>query len=505
MNSYPRNTTLARLGDGRLAIGVFVLVSLCLFIAALTRDMRLPLWTDELLTLFMSQQPTVSDLFTAIREGADGQPPLYDLIVRGLRPVLVTDSLRVRLPSTIGFFLMCVCVFVFVRKRLPALYAMLAALVAVRLAWPYSFEGRAYGIVLGCVSLALVCWQAAVQTGSMRAHAGLTLSLACAIAFHYFAVFVVCGFLAAGSIRWWKLRKIEFRLLTALILPLMIIPLHLPFIRASQPFQKYFWSKAKLSTLYSYYLETLSPLAVVILLSALCALFVVAWRIRRPQLPVLADYPLWTDEWIVGLGLVILPGVVIVTTLLTSQAFIDRYVLWSAIGVGVCLALALHKLVHGNRSVAVVVVLPLLLWCMETAFKAAIEPPRFRYAGDLPLVIQNIPSEPKPVVITYDHAFMELWFYSRPDLQQRLVYLIDQDLERRYAHTDTTSRIFSPLRRRVPVGVVDFDSFIAMHSRFLLAGGHSNWIVAHLHQLNYRFELLKDGGDNKVYEVSAPY
>lgn len=200
--------------------------------------------------------------------------------------------------------------------------------------------------------------------------------------------------------------------------------------------------------LYSYYLETVSPLAVVILLSVLCALFVGAWRIRRREAAVPADYPLWTDEWISGLGLVILPGVAIVTSLLTSQAFVDRYVLWSAIGVGVCLALALHKVVHANRLAAVVVVLPLLLWCMETAYKAAIEPPRFRYAGDLPLVVQNIPSEPNPVVITGLHAFMELWFYSRPDLQHRLVYLIDEDLERRYAHTDTTTRIFSPLRTR---------------------------------------------------------
>jgi hypothetical protein len=115
--------------------------------------------------LFVSQQPTVPDLFRAIREGADGQPPLYDLIVRGLRPVIVTDSLRVRLPSTIGFLLMGVCVSIFVRKRLPAVYAMLAALVAVRLAWSYSFEGRAYGIVLSCVGIS---WRESAEAKTSR-------------------------------------------------------------------------------------------------------------------------------------------------------------------------------------------------------------------------------------------------------------------------------------------------------------------------------------------------
>src|SRR5262245_56686433 len=104
----------ARLADERLATGVLVLVSLWLFLAALTHSLLLTYRTVDLFPLLLSQQPTVPDMLNAIQEGIDNQPPLYDLIVRGLRPVLVTDSLRVRLPSTIGFFLMSVCVFIFV-------------------------------------------------------------------------------------------------------------------------------------------------------------------------------------------------------------------------------------------------------------------------------------------------------------------------------------------------------------------------------------------------------
>src|SRR5437016_1466472 len=107
--SSDAGSKLARLFE-RHGAKLAAILLLGLFVAAVTQDIRLPLWTDELLTLYVSRQPTVPDVLGAIREGVDSQPPLYDLIVRSLQPIIANDSLRLRLPSTLGFFLMCPCV-----------------------------------------------------------------------------------------------------------------------------------------------------------------------------------------------------------------------------------------------------------------------------------------------------------------------------------------------------------------------------------------------------------
>jgi hypothetical protein len=138
---------------------------------------------------------------------------------------------------------------------------------------------------------------------------------------------------------------------------------------------------------------------------------------------------------------------------------------------------------------------------MASAFT---ERPALRYAGDLPQELRSVPREPRPVVITGVHAFMELWFYSEPDLRDRLVYLVDPELEKYYLHTDTTSRILSALRRRMPLGVADYDSFIAANPTFILAGEPVDWISLQLHRLNYRFAPLGGGANSKIYEVKAP-
>src|SRR5262245_55083833 len=84
------------------AVRIFIFVMIGLAIGAIVQDIRRPLWTDEILTLIVSNQPTISDLYSAIHDGMDSQAPLYPLIIRALRPFIRSDGLRVRLPSTIG-------------------------------------------------------------------------------------------------------------------------------------------------------------------------------------------------------------------------------------------------------------------------------------------------------------------------------------------------------------------------------------------------------------------
>src|SRR5260370_32292925 len=110
---------------------LWAVVFVALFLAgAIVRDVRTPLWTDELFTLHISQQPGAAEMVKAILDGSDGAPPLYAMIVRAILPVIGNEALGIRLPSTLGYCGMLICLLALFRRRFPAAYSMAAALLA---------------------------------------------------------------------------------------------------------------------------------------------------------------------------------------------------------------------------------------------------------------------------------------------------------------------------------------------------------------------------------------
>ncbi|HET9217269.1 MAG TPA: glycosyltransferase family 39 protein, partial [Terriglobia bacterium] len=485
----------------RYVTWLFALFLAGMFVHAIRVDLRLALWTDEIFTYYISERPAIPDIFAAIRDGADAQPPLYSLVVRALRPLIPNDGLRLRLPSTLGVFLMSSCIFFFVRRRLPALFAILASLAALRLVWPYVSEGRAYGITLGCISVALVCWQRSTDGSKVLIPSAVGISLAAAIAFHYFSVFVIGALLVGEAMRWLNLRKVNLRMLAALLMPIAVLIPHVLLLRGPQALVKNYWSKAQPSTLYEYYLPAVLILRNFLILAlALCiGVHVVAFIRRRLRQPVTSHMP--KQEWLAALTLVVLPTGVILTSLLTVKMFVDRYVLWSAIGMGISLAVLLHRGLRDSQLAAGLLLLPLLLWSYQTVRARA--PSGLQHSGSLQQQIQAAHAEPAPIVVPHLHHFMEIWFYSNDEIRSRLIYFVSPDLEFHYKKSDTASLLMSALRRHVPIGVEDYEAFIRANPRFIVAGdGEGDWIVPHLRASNFRFVPME--GAELLYEVQAP-
>jgi hypothetical protein len=480
---------------------LFVLLMAVLFVTAINVDLQLALWTDEIFTYYISDLPAIPDIFAAIRDGADAQPPLYDIVVRGLQPLIPNDGLRVRLTSTIGVFLMSSCIFVFVRHRLPAVFAMIASLTALRLVWPYVSEGRAYGITLGCIGVALVCWQRSTNDSKAWLTAATGISLAGAIAFHYFSGFVIGALLVGETIRWFEFRKVNMRMLAALLTPIVVLIAHLPLIRGGQAFVKNFWSKAQPSTLYEYYLPSVFLFRKFLIFAlALCiAIHLYGFISRGLRQPVGSHMP--KAEWLAAVILVVLPALVILASLLTVKVFVDRYVRWSAIGMGISMAVLLHRSLRGSQLAAGLLLAPLLLWSMRTM---RMEPHSgLQHSGGLQGQIQSVRAAPVPIVVPHLHHFMEIWFYSTDEMRSRLTYFVSPNLEFRYQKGDTASLIMAALRRHVPMGIADYETFIRTHPRFIVAGdGEGDWIVPHLRASNFRFVPI--AGTDLLYEVHAP-
>lgn len=133
---------------------VLLIVVLACYIV---EDLRKKMWLDEFFTLYTAQQPSPSEIVKAKMEGADGVPPLYAIVVSRILPIVSHDALAMRLPSTLAFCGMLLCIVAFCRPRMPAVFAFIAALLVCTACPYYATEDRCYGMVLGLAAGALVC------------------------------------------------------------------------------------------------------------------------------------------------------------------------------------------------------------------------------------------------------------------------------------------------------------------------------------------------------------
>ena len=146
------------------------------------------LWNDEISTSLFARLPSLADITAGLRLGADSHPPLSFLLTRWSYALLGVNPVAARLPAILGYWVLTLSVFAFVRSRANALYA--AAASSFLLITPlvaYAYEARPYGILLGLTGLSLLVWQRTCQArGGRRALllAALALTLAAAVSAH---------------------------------------------------------------------------------------------------------------------------------------------------------------------------------------------------------------------------------------------------------------------------------------------------------------------------------
>src|SRR5204863_4147071 len=118
-----------------------------------------------------------------------------------------------RLPSLVGFLTMQVCLFVFVRRIANARAAVVAiAFPALTSAFFFSLDGRPYGMMIGLIAVAMICWQTVTRYESNRTFALIMLALAIALTInvHYFGMLLLVPLCIAELYRSMKRRRIDF-------------------------------------------------------------------------------------------------------------------------------------------------------------------------------------------------------------------------------------------------------------------------------------------------------
>ena len=280
-----------------------------------------PFWFDELFTFYITRLPSMSAVWSALKDGADLNPPLFYAATRFLQSLFGSSEWATRLPAMIGFLVMMLGLYRFVSRygsRLGGMVAMMFPLVTG--ACYYAQEARPYGMELGFIAMGAVCWQAATRGEHRRfTLAALSLCLAGALLTHCYAVLAVAPFGLAEGVRTFIRKKFDWPMWIALAIPCSAVLTYLPLLAAvrSDPFDNPVYK----ATVRASYEMILAP-AVWPLLLALAAVALLGERDPEQAGPAAEGVPL--HEMVLAGGFLAAPflGALLASTV--TKIFIDR-------------------------------------------------------------------------------------------------------------------------------------------------------------------------------------
>jgi hypothetical protein len=471
------------------------LLVMLLLVCAVVRDVREKMWIDELYTLHMAQQASLGEIVKATLEGCDGAAPLYAMVVHLILPWVRPEALPVRLPSSLGFCGMVFCLLAFCRRRLPALYSLVAVLLVCNACLGYSIEGRCYGLVLCCAAGALLCWQAAAD-GQRRIVAIplLAFCLALMTALHFLSIFFLVPLFLAEMTRWRRSGKLDVAVLVAMASALFVLGLHYPFIAAGKQFQEHYYARASWDNIWdmSVYVRMFAPLGLLAVFS------------MTPQDRTASEAGLTLPEWVAVGALSLMPFCILVLSIYITHIFLVRYTLWAATGIAVLVAALLCVAARGRSAVGVSALgLLLALLALRESY-SLLKRPALRECEAVFHELASLPDGSEPIVVADHHVFMELSYYEALPLRERLIYPVNRDLDLRYLGTDTGALLMSALSHRSKLHIVGYDALLAAHPRFVLAAGQGDYLPWHLVTAGYRVVPISSSMRPLLYEVEAP-
>jgi dolichyl-phosphate-mannose-protein mannosyltransferase len=452
------------------------------------------IWDDEFFTLYISCAPGWHEIIRALSTGADQHPPTFYFLTHLFLKAFGTTHVTLRLPEILGFWAMCVLLYVFVKRLLGrGAWGVLAMLLPCAFGGMYRYadEARGYALLLAFSTLALLSWTRAVEDSRRRLFLPLlACGLAAAVASHYYAVLVALALGLAELVRTFARRKVDWPIwlaFTATIVPLIIF---LPVIRSSQKYSGHFWAHPQWRMVLAFHPRMMEYFPNVLIGTIAFSLWLMSRRFwtrdeeevrPRLSLPIIAA--------LISFSLIPCFGVMLAKTI--THAYVDRYAIAGAIGACILCTCLLHRL-SDKRGLVVLVSVALSLgsYGLGASLRAIDNSGtladlradrRFltRKAGDRPLVVDEVT------------VFHRLSFYGAPAFANRLAYIADADASTKYLGHDTIDRGLLALRPWFPINVVPASNYVRMHSSFLVFGyvGDWTWVT---------YELAKPGMDTKL-------
>ncbi len=299
-------------------------------------------------------------------------PLLYPLLAHAGMKAFGAGAFALRLPALLGFLLMQVCLFFFVRRLAGERAGLVAAAFpALTATLYYSAEGRPYGLMLGLYALALLSWQAATReqgTGSRRrkwALAGLALAIAATINAHYFGILLLVPVCAAEGFRSLQQRRTDWPVMAAIYVGMAGFAATMPFLKAAGEFRKNYYNsgwvglhditRAYRSIFVEYTRMSMSAQHVwMAMLVAFAA--ALAWGCVRQIFGRGRETRIPAAEWVLLLTLAALPFCGYLLARYVTHSIEVRYVLGAVVAISAMLAVSISPWLRRDGVFAAVMV-----------------------------------------------------------------------------------------------------------------------------------------------------
>ena len=167
------------------------------------------------------------------------EPPIYPILAHAFLVVFPRHHKVIRTPAAIGFLILVLCTFFFLKRLGGVELAVIAtALLLASQSLYYASEGRPYGLTLGMWGASLLFWQSARHSTRWLPLAGLAVVVSIAINTHYYAILMPIPIVIAELIFLRRRGARSWRVLFAIAIGYTSVVLWLPLLKAASLYGK---------------------------------------------------------------------------------------------------------------------------------------------------------------------------------------------------------------------------------------------------------------------------
>ena len=517
----------------------FATFSALYFVIVFTLSSFKLLWLDEQITLHVARLGSLPAIWHALANGVDPNPPATYLLVHLSASIFGNHEFAYRLPDAIGYWVGILSLFVFLRRRVPAIWALAGTVISTTMAaFDYSFESRSYGIFYGLAMLALLSWSRTVDLDTSRSGrraylAGMIFALAAGVSTNYFAALAFLP-LAAGEIartirreraylsaeekssefmRFWK--ALDLRVWIGLLIAGLPLLIFLPLIQHSiLEFAPHAWNKVswgQVSNSYTEMVEAMLYPALALFAFGLL-LRLIAGRTKRACPACRAHLlPRWVamlvtkssnplsipfHEGVAVFCFLAYPFLGYMVASIHGGMLSPRFVIPVCFGFAIAVTLVSFQLFSQFRPAGAVVLCIALAWlgCRESLVGYSYHQQKDSFHAVVAAVAQAQHSLPAgtPIVIPDSLMVLAIYHYAPPEIASRVVFPVDFPAIRFFRRDDSPEENLWAGRDLIyKVPIVPLAQFQNSAGRYLILASEGSWLLGDLAVHHYAFEQLE--------------
>ena len=244
-------------------------------------------------------------------------------------------------------------IFLTLRQQIGPLYAFLGLTLPFCTSVPsYAYEARPYGLMYGCIGVAVYCWAKIGDDKFNRPlwNVALGLALTAALGCHFYSVFALPAFYLGEGVRTARRHRISWPTFWALVCATATVGVYWPIIIGIHKYSGSYFAKPSLKSVPQMLEDSMigMPIALFVFLLFVAVLVILRFRFTRHIKS--DDDNQFRDLTALALGFLLLPLLAWFAGVVVLKAFSAKYVLHGLFGVFLMIPLFAARF-WGRRSI----------------------------------------------------------------------------------------------------------------------------------------------------------